>query len=191
MNLFGRTEKNETPAEPTEPVTGKGRPTPSRKDAEAAARERARASVDKKASAKLLREKRTEANRRMREGMKAGEEKFLPARDQGPVKRFVRDWVDSRLTFMEFLLPALLLILVLAQVGNEGVRSAANMLQLASMLLLVTDTVLLRVRLKKALKAKFPEENLKGTMMYAFIRTLQLRFMRLPKPNVKYGAKVV
>jgi len=191
MNLFGRTDDNENPAESTEPASGKGRPTPSRKEAEAAARERARASVDKKAAAKLLREKRTEANRKMREGMKAGEEKFLPARDQGPVKRFVRDWVDSRLTFMEFLLPVLLLILILAQVGNEDVRSAANMLQLASMLLLVTDTVLLRVRLKKALKAKFPDENLKGTTMYAFIRTLQLRFMRLPKPAVKFGDKVV
>ncbi len=189
--MFGRTEKNQTPAAPTEASAGKGRPTPSRKEAEAAARDRARASVDKKAASKVLRDKRTEANRRMREGMKAGEEKFLPARDQGPVKRFVRDWVDARLTFMEFLLPVLLLILVLAQVGNDGVRSAANMLQLASMLLLVTDTLLLRVRLKKALKAKFPDENLKGAMMYAFIRTLQLRFMRLPKPNVKFGDKVV
>lgn len=189
MNLFGRSENNETPAAPTEPVAGKGRPTPTRKEAEAAARERARASVDKKAAAKLLREKRSEANRRMREGMKAGEERYLPARDQGPVKRFVRDFVDSRLTFMEFLLPALLLILIAAQI--DGLRSAANMLQLMSMLLLVTDTVLLRVRLKRALNAKFPDESHKGAMLYAFVRTLQIRVMRLPKPNVKYGDKVI
>lgn len=190
MNLFGRNEKSETPAPAPEPVSGKGRPTPSRKEAEAAARERARASVDKKAAAKLLRDKRAESNRRMREGMKAGEEKYLPARDQGPVKRFIREWVDSRLTFMEFLLPVLLVILILSSVGNEDVRSAANMLQLASMLLLITDTVLLRVRLRRALKAKFPDESLKGTTFYAFIRTLQIRFMRLPKTSVKVGDKI-
>ena len=50
--------------------TGKGRPTPTRKEAEAAARERARAGMDKKAAQKLLREKRAESNRKMREGMK-------------------------------------------------------------------------------------------------------------------------
>ena len=42
---------------------GKGRPTPSRKEAEAAARERARAGMDKKAAAKLLREKRGHGRR--------------------------------------------------------------------------------------------------------------------------------
>jgi hypothetical protein len=170
---------------------GKGRPTPTRKEAEAAARERARAGMDKKAAAKLLREKRSESNRKMREGMKAGDEKYLPARDQGPVKRFVRDFVDSRLTFAEFLLPILILIMVGNSVQNDGVKSVTNYLWTASILLLLVDTVILRVRLRKALKAKFPGENLKGTTMYAYIRMLQIRFMRLPKPQVKIGGKPV
>src|SRR5690349_11512357 len=107
--LSARSEKS-APAEALadEAAGKKGRPTPSRKEAQAAARERARAGMDKKSAQKLLREKRTDSNRRMREGMKNGEEKFLPARDQGPVKRFVRDWVDSRLMFTELVLPLLL-----------------------------------------------------------------------------------
>src|SRR5690349_155113 len=110
--LFRRTEKPAatTTADEDANAGGKGRPTPSRKEAEAAARERARAGMDKKAAQKLLREKRAESNRRMREGMKAGEEKYLPARDQGPVRRYVRDWVDSRISVAEFLLPLLILI---------------------------------------------------------------------------------
>ena len=172
--------------------TGKGRPTPSRKEAEAAARERARAGMDKKAAAKLLREKRADSNRKMREGMKAGDEKFLPARDQGPVKRFVRDYVDSRLTFAEFLLPVLVLIMFgsAAKTGST-LATVTSYVWSTSILLLLVDTLLLRFRLRRALKATFPEDNLRGTTFYAFIRMLQLRFMRMPKPKVKLGGKPV
>lgn len=188
--MSGRTEK-ESPAT-TSVEGGKGRPTPSRKEAEAAAKERARAGMDKKAAQKLLREKRTESNRKMREGMKAGDEKYLPVRDQGPVKRFVRDYVDSRLTFAEFLLPVLVLIMIgSAAKQGSNVATVVNGIWTASIFLLLVDTLLLRFRLRKSLKAKFPEENLKGTTFYAFIRMLQLRFMRMPKAKVRLGGKPV
>jgi hypothetical protein len=186
--LFRRTEKSAATAtrEEVVKVGGKGRPTPSRKEAQAAARERARAATDKKAAQKLMREKRTESNRRMREGMKAGEERFLPARDQGPVRRFVRDWVDSRISVAEFLLPLLILIMVLQSSGAAGLSS---IIWSVMIVLLVVDTIWIRFRLKRDLKAKFPDESLRGTTFYAFIRMLQLRFMRLPKPAVKFGQK--
>ena len=184
--LFRRTEKHAGAAVPDESdkVGGKGRPTPSRKEAQAAARERARAGMDKKAAQKLLRDKRAESNRRMREGMKAGDEKFLPARDQGPVRRFVRDWVDARISVAEFLLPLLILIMVLQGVGMQEFSSG---LWAATLLLLLVDTFWVRFRMTRDLRARFPDENLKGTTFYAFVRILQLRFMRLPKPNVKIG----
>ena len=184
--LFRRTEKPAGTAVPDESdkIGGKGRPTPSRKEAQAAARERARAGMDKKAAQKLLREKRTESNRRMREGMKTGDEKLLPARDQGPVRRFVRDWVDARISVAEFLLPLLILIMVLQAVGMQQLSSG---LWAATLLLLLVDTVWIRFRMTRDLRAKFPDENLKGTTFYAFVRILQLRFMRLPKPKVKIG----
>jgi Protein of unknown function (DUF3043) len=188
--LFRRTEKPSGSATSTDDVSkegGKGRPTPTRKEAEAAARERARAGMDKKAAQKLLREKRTEQNRRMREGMKAGDEKFLPARDQGPVRRFVRDWVDARISVAEFLLPILVLILVMQSIGSTGLRVFSNYLWTASIVLLLVDVFWVRFRLRSALKAKFPDESLRGTTFYAFVRMLQMRFMRLPKPNVRIG----
>lgn len=190
--LFRRTEK---PAD-TLPTTqspdstgGKGRPTPTRKEAEARRRELARAGVDKQAAKKLLRERRAEANRKMREGMKAGDEKFLPTRDQGPERRFVRDWVDSRISVAEFLLPLLVLIMILQSSGNARLVSFSTGLWSASILLLLVDVVWMRIKLRRDLKARFPDDDLKGTTFYAFVRVLQLRFMRLPKPRVRIGQK--
>ena len=42
--------------------------------------------MDKKAAQKVLRERRAESNAKMREGMRTGEERYLPARDKGPVQ---------------------------------------------------------------------------------------------------------
>lgn len=189
--MFGRSENSAdspSPSVESETPGKKGRPTPTRKEAEAAAKARARIGTDKKAATKMLREKRSEQNRRMREGMKNGEEKFLPARDQGPVKRAVRDWIDSRLMFTEFVLPILLLILLSGIAPEDSsIRRFGGVMQMVTMLLLIVDIVTVRFRLKRALSAQFPGDPLKGTTFYAITRMLQLRFMRLPKPNVKLG----
>ncbi|MGO4258926.1 DUF3043 domain-containing protein [Marmoricola sp. RAF53] len=192
--MFRRSEKSAA-AEATAPVKegGKGRPTPTRKEAEAASKERARTGMDKKAAQKVLREGRTESNRKMREGMKAGDEKYLPERDRGPVKRYVRNWVDSRITFTEFLLPMLIVIMVLSYAGggdpDSVITKISSYLWTASILLLLVDVFYTRLRLHKALKAKFPDESLKGVTFYAFIRVLQIRPLRIPKPQVKIGQK--
>ena len=168
---------------------GKGRPTPSRKEAQAAARERARAPMDKKAAQKVLRERRLEQNRKIRQGMKTGDERYLAARDQGPVKRAVRDFIDSRLCFAELLLPLLLVIMVLTYVGSASLRSFANGLWTATILLTIVDTMWMLRGLRKSLRASFPGEDLKGTSSYAILRVLQMRFMRQPKAKVGLGGK--
>ena len=195
--MFRRTEKSSdtlsaTPgdrAAERASDSGKGRPTPTRKEAQAAARERARIGMDKKTAQKVLREKRAESNRKMREGMKAGDERYLPARDQGPVRRFVRDWVDARISVAEFLLPLLIAIMLLGSVGSTAMQRFSSSLWAVTIMLLVVDTFWVRFRLRRTLKENFPDENLRGTTFYALVRMLQLRFMRLPKPNVRLGGK--
>ncbi len=192
--MFGRKDKDQqdtAPADVPAKVGGKGRPTPTRREAEQAAKERARAGMDKKQAQKVLRERRSEANRKMREGIKAGDEKYLPARDQGPVKRFVRDYVDARLSFAEMLLPLLVLIMVLMYSGNDSVAQFASSVWTISILLMVIDSSWLVFRVKRAVRAQFPGESLKGVTSYAILRALQLRFMRLPKPRVKLGGRPV
>ncbi len=165
----------------------KGRPTPSRREAEAAARERAKVGMDKKAAQKLLRERRSESNAQMRKGMRTGDERFLPQRDKGPVRRFVRNYIDGRLSIAEFLLPLLIVIMVLQYSGSGQLMAFSNALWTTTILLVAVDTIWLVTRLKKALRAKFPDEPLKGVTFYAITRVLQLRWLRMPKPRVKVG----
>lgn len=191
--MFRRT-KSEVPSAVSQTTVAregaKGRPTPSRREAEAAARARAKTPKSKKEANRVLRERRNEQNTRMRQGLKTGDEKYLPARDQGKVRRFVRDRVDSRLCMAEFLLPLLLVIMVLQYSGQPALQRFSNGLWSATILLVAVDTIYLVWRLRREAKARFPEESTKGLTFYGVLRSLQLRFMRLPKPNVKLGQKL-
>lgn len=192
--MFRRTSKDETALKsgaatvPLDKGPGaKGRPTPTRKEAQAASRDRARAVVDKKAAQKLQRDRRVQTNAQVRAGMRTGEERFLPARDKGPVKRFIRNYVDARVSVAEFLLPLLVVIMVLQYSGNKSLLAFSNALWTTTILVVLLDTSWLMFRLKRATKAKFPEESLKGTTLYTLLRVLQLRWLRQPKPQVKIG----
>lgn len=189
--LFGRKQQTTIERAPEAPVRegGKGRPTPTRKEAQAAARERAKMGMDKKTAQKVLRESRGEQNRRMREAMRTGEERYLPARDQGPVKRFIRDFVDSRLCVAEALLPALVVIMVLSYSGNDSLRNIGSWIWSVVVVLLIVDTSWLIIRMRRALRERFPGEDVRGTTFYAVLRAMQLRFMRQPKPQVGLGGK--
>ena len=190
--MFRRTDKAET-TQPLPPVDkgpgAKGRPTPSRKEAEAAARERAKGTMDKKAAQKLLRERRADSNSKMRQGMRSGEERYLPTRDKGPVRRFIRNYVDARISVAEFLLPLLLVIMAMQYSGVRDLVRFSTSLWTVTLFLVALDTLWLMFRLKRALRAEFPDESLKGTTFYTLLRALQLRWLRMPKPQVRIGGK--
>jgi len=169
---------------------GKGRPTPTRREAEAAARARAKTPKSRKEANRVLRERRNEQNAKMRQGLKTGDERYLPARDQGKVRRFARDRVDSRLCMAEFLLPLLVVIMVLQYSGDPTLQGFSNRLWSVTIMLVLVDTVYLVWRLKREVRERFPDESTKGLAFYAILRCLQLRFMRLPKRNVKLGQKL-
>ena len=187
--MFRRTREEVTtpPVEESKP-SGKGRPTPSRKEAEAAARERAKLPRDRKALAKRQRELKSESSRQVREAMRTGDEKHLPPRDQGPRKRFVRDFVDSRIGFSELLAPMLIVIMVLGYgaAGPSG-QTLATDLWFTTIFLVVADILWLRFRLRRAVAERFPEEGVKGVTWYGVMRAINLRFLRLPKPQKKIG----
>ncbi|HEU4514993.1 MAG TPA: DUF3043 domain-containing protein [Nocardioidaceae bacterium] len=188
--MFRRTKSEETTSAVPAKPGGKGRPTPTRKEAEAAARARAKGAADKKAAKQQLRDRRMQENARMREGMKTGDERFLPARDQGKVRKFVRDRVDSRLSAAEFLLPLLVAIMVLTYSSSPTLNRYGQSLWLVTILLVTLDTVWLVISLKRDMRKRFPDESHKGATFYGVLRSMQLRFLRLPKPQVKRGQKL-
>jgi hypothetical protein len=169
---------------------GKGRPTPSRKEAEAAARARAKVPRTRKEIAAAQRAQRSQSSSKMREAMKSGDDRYLPARDRGPVKRFIRDFVDSRFSFVELMIPVLLLTTVMAWSGSTAIASYGNALLFGMLLLIVTDMVRLRFKLNRELATRFPDTPTKGLTYYAVMRSLQMKFMRLPKSQVKIGQRL-
>jgi DUF3043 family protein len=189
--VFRRSKSETTPLPPeSEKAGGKGRPTPTRKEAEAAARARVKTPRTRKELAAQQRLARSESSTKMRQAMKTGDERYLPARDRGPVKRFLRDYVDSRFSFVELMIPVLLITTVMAWSGSATIASYGNAILLGMLLLIVTDLVRLRFKLKRELAARFPDEPTKGTTYYAVMRSLQMKFMRLPKSQVKIGQQL-
>ncbi|HWJ11069.1 MAG TPA: DUF3043 domain-containing protein [Nocardioides sp.] len=186
--MFKRT-KSPVVAETAAPAKpgGKGRPTPTRKEAEAARKARARAPQDKREAQRRQREFRTEESRKIRQGMKSGDEKYFLPRDKGRVRRFIRDYVDRRFSIVEMVIPLMIIGLILGYTGVEALVRASSLVLLATVLFVVTDMFVLRFRVRRELKARFPDEPLKGTTYYALTRAMQMKFMRLPKARVKIG----
>lgn len=174
-------------AESGDQPTGKGKATPKRREAEAARKARVKPALTKREQFKRDREQMKAARQRSRQGLQRGDEKYLMKRDQGPVRKFVRDFVDSRRLFSEFFLPVILLILLLGFV--RPLAALSSMLMMATVFLIVFDLVTLRFRLKRQIRERFPDDTGRHTL-YAFSRATQLRRLRIPKPTVKPGDSV-
>nr|WP_285554061.1 DUF3043 domain-containing protein [Streptomyces hygroscopicus] len=175
--------------QPRDPQAPKGRPTPKRSEAQSQRRSVANTPTTRKDAAKRQREERRQALQRQREALAGGDERYLPARDKGPVRRFARDWVDSRFNVAEFFLPLAIVILVLSVVRVPSIQNIALLLWAAVIVLIVVDAAVSGFRLKKRLKERFPDGNTRGAVAYALMRSLQMRRLRLPKPQVKRGER--
>lgn len=175
-----------------ETEAGKGRATPSRKNAEAARKQQMKKPVSRKDQAKRERASREVARTRQREALNSGDEKYLPARDRGPVRRLARDFVDRRRNVAEFLLVILAFILVLSVVASrlqqQWAAYAVPIVWVLTIIGTVVDEFALVRGLRKELKTRFPPEETRGTLPYAVLRSSQLRRFRLPKVQIKRGA---
>ena len=185
--MFRRTSSEPESPATTDKVGGKGRPTPSRKEAEAAARARAKVPRTRKEQMAAQRSSRGDTSRKMREAMKTGDDRYLPARDRGPVRRFIRDFVDSRFSFIELMVPLLIVSMVLGYSGRSGMIQLGNTVLFTTILVIIVDIAMLRFRLRRELDRRFPDEPTKGTTYYSVMRALQMKFMRMPKAQVKIG----
>jgi hypothetical protein len=175
---------------PESTSAGKGRPTPSRKEAEAARKANVRAPRGTKAGKKAAREADRIERARRREGVLAGDPRYLPPRDQGPVRAFVRDFVDGRYTVAEYFIFMALVVLVLGFVPNVAVQQFVSLAFFMVALLIVIDTVILMIQLNIRAKKAFPNKaDRRGINLYALMRVLQYRRLRMPKPQVTRGRK--
>ncbi|MFH7599081.1 DUF3043 domain-containing protein [Streptomyces racemochromogenes] len=176
-------------SQPRDPQAPKGRPTPKRAVAQSQRKAVVASTGNRKEDARRARERRREEMARQREALANGDERYLPARDKGPVRRFVRDFVDSRFSVAEMFLPLAVIILVLSMIRVPSIQNIALLLWLGVIVLIILDSIGLVFRLRKALNERFTNEPRRGAIAYGLMRTLQMRRLRLPKPQVKRGER--
>jgi Protein of unknown function (DUF3043) len=207
--VFGRDKKpapaatDSRPAEaapgastPTPKPGGKGRATPTRREAEQRNRRpligaaplpkgatRAERKADRAKRQAAVREERT----RSRAAMMSGDERFLPAKDKGPVRRFARDYVDSRRNVGEYFLPIALITLLVGVVNIPIARLISLVVLYVMVIVIAVDSFLLRRRVQAKADAKFHGKDTAGVGTYAMMRALQFRRGRMPKPQVGRG----
>jgi len=189
--VFGRSKTlNEQQAQTVERPQREGaknRPTPRRRDQEAA-RKRPLVETDRKAARDRDRQVRREAQLKQRQAMVTGDDANLPARDKGPVRRFIRDYVDARWNLGEFMLPVMLVVLALSFIRSPWVFGAVSIGVYGLLFAAGVDAFVMWRRLKARLVAKFGEDKVgRGLAMYAVMRGFQIRRSRMPRPLVGRG----
>lgn len=193
--------------EPTAGATApKGRPTPKRNEStkrrgpiapapatasEARKRRKELRSTMTKEEKQAEKVKRRAAMGQRRERMMAGEEAYLLPRDQGPIRRYARDIVDSRRNVLGLFMPSALLLLFI-MLAMPKVQILISPAMLVLMMVMVIDALFLARKVNRAVDAKFPDntETHFKIGMYAASRASQMRRMRAPRPAVSLGTKI-
>jgi hypothetical protein len=187
--LFGRksaADENPEPPPLVEEVGGpggaqtpkKGRPTPSRKEAEQLRRQRVTRRMTKK-------EARQEASQQSR----MERAKAMSSREAVPEKVLMRDYIDARFNIGEFLLPSLVVILALTFLSTTFPRIAliSTFAMYAFILLVLIDCFIMWRGFKKVLAQRLPKASPKGLLFYGMNRSIQIRRFRMPPPRIKRG----
>lgn len=168
-------------------TAGKGKPTPKRSEAERRRRQPYTAPKDRKEASRVSRDRqRADRSRRM-EAVRRGEEWALPPRDRGPGKALARDYVDSKRRVSEYYMYGLLVLLVLLFVPSLIVKTIVPLLVLAAVLVMAFEGIYLGRKVKSLAAQRLPGESTRGLSLYAAMRALQIRRLRVPKPRVKPG----
>ncbi|MCS6712734.1 DUF3043 domain-containing protein [Brachybacterium sp. EF45031] len=178
--------------EPAKRPAGKGRPTRSRAEA-LAARRKPLVPADRKAARAADRQHRAEERQRTQQALVTGDETNMPPAHRGPERRFVRDLVDARWNVGELFFPVALVILMVTLILpllRPDLYGLANILMLivlwGGIALTAIDAVVLRRRLRAALTERFGSVG-QGLVSYGILRSIQMRMLRLPKPQVGRG----
>jgi hypothetical protein len=174
-----------------------GLSTPKRKETgrrvAAPPKDRKEAAQQRKERQKELRDKQRAHRAEVREGMLAGKEEYLPARDKGPERALVRDVVDARRNLASYFLPAAFLVIIGSSAAMPpAVRLAVELFWVLLAVAIVLDTVLLTRRVRKALLRRFPKATkpTRSYYLYAIFRSLQIRRLRMPAAKVAIGTKI-
>jgi hypothetical protein len=149
--------------------------------------------ANRKEQTKQLRDRQRQERAEATAGMRAGDERFLLARDRGPERRLVRNIVDSRRTVGTWFFGGALIVLIGSTVKVSEIQLVSNILWLVLAIGVVGDAVFIARKVKRGVKKEFPksDQRMGSLQLYGVMRSLTFRRMRVPKPQVNLGEKVL
>ncbi len=191
------------PAPPLEPevvekLGGKGRATPTRKEAQASRRSGGsvrRAPTrpgakpnDPKAARIAMREARREKAAEYRRAMNSGDISKLPARERVPERILARDYVDQRRNIGPLGLGLFLALYLLSLAPVGPVRFAAVVLFPICVLAIAGDSIYVARKVTRLVREKYPNTTVK-VKGYAGQRAMMPARWRQPRPRpgIKVG----
>ncbi|NMA75668.1 MAG: DUF3043 domain-containing protein [Actinomycetales bacterium] len=192
--IFRKSEPPKTPEPETQHARpgSKGRPTRTRKEAEAA-RRRPLVVDDRKEARRRDRERASQERMEAQQAVMTGDEKKMPLQHRGPQRSYVRDVVDSRRNIAELFFPLALVCMLVALILPLIRPDLTTLLSTGMIIVLwggiamcVIDGFFLRKRLRRQLTERFGEVQ-QGLVGYGIMRAIQIRRFRLPRPQIKHG----
>jgi Protein of unknown function (DUF3043) len=166
----------------------KGRPTPKRSEAERKRRQPITGSrpqsgprtPEDKARARTERARKYEAANR-------GEAWALNPKDRGAARGLARDYIDSKRRISEYFMYIIVLLLIAAFAGGSAGQKFVSPMILVLAVLLLIESQLVKAALRRLLNDRMPGEPMRGLTLYAMMRALQIRKLRVPAPRVRPG----
>jgi hypothetical protein len=150
------------------------------------------APANRREAMKQMRERQREERAEASAGMRAGDERFLLARDRGPERALVRNIIDSRRTVGTWFFGGALVVLIGTTIRVPAIQLASNLLWALLAIAVIVDSVLIAIRIKKVVRERFPKTTQRAgsLQLYGVMRALSFRRMRVPKPQVELGDKI-
>lgn len=184
MPLFGSKPKNVADDYEVEASATPEKPRTPKRSELVKSSQRPLIPTDRKEAKKQAREQMAAQRQRAQAGYARGEEQYMPVRDRGPVRRYARDYVDSRFSIGSMLMPAMILVLAMTFINTAEMRVMTFALLWGFVGLTILDCIIFTARMRKKITQKFGAGKAKGVSWYASMRSTQMRFMRMPKPQV-------
>ena len=169
---------------------GKGRPTPTRKEREAANIKPLVGNKSKEARAQARIQQR-DSRLKARAAMMAGDEKYLLGRDQGPQRKIAREIIDGRYTLIEGLMPLMIVFLLVTSFTPASANNIITLVMILALVVVSMEATIMHRMIGARIKEKLGSTTKmqKGTWFYVFTRGMQPRPLRIPKPAPRRSKK--
>lgn len=168
---------------------GKKGPTPKRSERE---QQNLRPIVptDRKAAKKAAQAEMRAKQQEARQGMLKGDDRYLRESERGPQKRFMRDVIDARFSLGEILMPLMLLIIFTNFLGDNTVALVAMIGIWVYLAVCVIEALFVARSIKRRIAEVVGPDRVEGGIVMGTLgRCLQMRFMRMPKPQAPRFSK--